>query len=120
MRFIDLIEELEQLADNGFYTRDKISWWLIKYEERYIGLGKIKDTLKTEFPKANLRTHKNFIKELLFIELYEDLEKINDESKSNLDNKKININEVINKIKTSTNGLNRKDKNFKWDSKHRR
>ncbi len=118
MKFKDLIEELETLSDKGSYSRSKVAWWLIKYEKRYKELSRIKDTLEAEFPDRNLREHKLIIKELLFIELYEALdmsyEKSNPTSKEEID-----LNDIINKIKTSTNGLNRKDKNFKWDSNPR-
>jgi len=118
-KFSDLIKELESLSSTeGFYTRDKVAWWLIKYEGMYEELSKTKDTLEAEFPSRNLRVHKEFIKELLFIELYEGLEL--SFAKTDSDSKKqIDLNEIINKIKTSTNGLSRKDKNFKWDSSPR-
>ena len=118
MKFSDLICELESLSAEGLFTRGKIAWWLMKYEEMYLGLSRTKDTLEVEFPGRNLRTHKEFIKELLFIELYEGLEL--SFAKTDSDSKKqIDLNEIINKIKTSTNGLSRKDKNFKWDSSPR-
>ncbi|MCH3885669.1 hypothetical protein [Tenacibaculum aquimarinum] len=120
MKFNDLILELENLSSKGFSSRGKIAWWLIKYEKRYQGLSKIKNTLSVEFPNQNLRKQKGFIKELLFIELYEYLNKVFDNSKNIVNNHEdINLNDIINKIKTSTNGLDRKDKNFKWNSKYR-
>lgn len=118
IKFSDLIDELENLSNKGFYTRGKIAWWLIKHEKGYEELSKIKDTLEAEFPNQNLREQKTFIKELLFIELYEDLNIVFDNSKNN-NQEEINLDSIIKKIKTSTNGLNRKDKNFKWDTKHR-
>lgn len=119
MKFSDLIEEFEALASSeGLYSRDKIAWWLIKYEERYAGLSNIKNTLEAEFPNRNLRELKEFIKELLFIELYERLDK-RLENTSNISSKEIDLNDIIVKIKTSTNGLNRKDKDFKWDKNNR-
>ena len=74
MKFSDLICELESLSAEGLFTRGKIAWWLMKYEEMYLELSRTKDTLEVEFPGRNLRLHKEFIKELLFIELYESLE----------------------------------------------
>jgi len=118
MKFKDLIEELETLSDKGSYSRNKVAWWLIKYEKRYKKLSRIKDTLEAEFPDRNLREHKSIIKELLFIELYEALDNSYENSNPNC-MEEIDLNEIINKIKTSTNGLNRKDKNFKWDSNPR-
>tara|TARA_R110002074_G_scaffold169778_1_gene331620 strand:- start:387 stop:749 length:363 start_codon:yes stop_codon:yes gene_type:complete len=119
MKFSDLIEELEALASSeGLYCRDKVAWWLIKHEKGYKGLSRIKDTLEAEFPDRNLRAQKSFIKELLFIELYEGLYKSFENSKPT-SKEDINLNDIIRKIKASTNGLSRKDKNFKWDSNPR-
>ena len=118
MKFSDLMEELESLSDEGLFTRGKVAWWLIKYEGMYIEFSRTKDTLEAEFPSRNLRAHKSFIKELLFIELYESLE-ISFEKTDSDSKKQIDLNEIINKIKESTNGLSRKDKNFKWDSSPR-
>jgi hypothetical protein len=118
MNFNDLIKELENLANKGFYTRGKIAWWLIKHEERYKGLSKIKYTLEAEFPDRNLREQKSFIKELLFLELYEVLD-MSFKNSSHTNKEEIDLNSNINKIKASTNGLSRKDKNFKWDSNPR-
>jgi hypothetical protein len=28
-------KELENLSENGFYTKDRIEWWLLKYNEDY-------------------------------------------------------------------------------------
>ncbi|MGO3706568.1 MAG: hypothetical protein ACTJGD_02770 [Mesonia hippocampi] len=120
MKFSDLIKELESLSfSEGLYTRDKIAWWLIKHEKGYIELSQIKETLEAEFPNRNLSEQKSLIKELLFIELYEGLEDAFENSNST-DKKEIDLNVIINKIKSSTNGLSRKDKNFKWDSSPRR
>lgn len=119
MKFNDIILELESLSSiEGSYTRDKIAWWLIKHEKGYIELSRIKETLEAEFPNRNLREQKSLIKELLFIELYEGLEDAF-EKPSSPDNKEMDLNIIINKIKSSTNGLSRKDKNFKWDSSPR-
>ncbi len=119
MKFSDLIKELDALASSeGFYSRDKVAWWLIKYEKSYKALSRIKDTLEVEFPDRNLRAQKSFIKELLFLELYEGLDKGFEKSKSR-SKEDIDLNDIINKIKASTNGLSRKDKNFKWDSNPR-
>tara|TARA_R110002073_G_scaffold128123_1_gene273789 strand:- start:329 stop:691 length:363 start_codon:yes stop_codon:yes gene_type:complete len=119
MKFSDLIEELESLSvSKGFYSRDKVAYWLIKYEEGFKELSQIKDTLEAEFPNKNLRAQKSFIKELLFIELYEGLEKSFDNSKPR-SKEDIDLNDIINKIKASTNGLSREDKNFKWDTNPR-
>ncbi|GAB1858048.1 hypothetical protein MHTCC0001_28850 [Flavobacteriaceae bacterium MHTCC 0001] len=116
MKFSDLISELESLSsDDGFYSRDKVAWWLIKYEKAYEELSRIKNILEAEFPNRNLRTQKIFIKELLFIELYEGLEISFENSELKVE-ESIDLNEIINKIKSSTNGRSRKDKNFKWDS----
>jgi len=118
MKFSELLEELESLSSEGLFTRGKVAWWLIKYKEMYIEFSRTKDTLEAEFPSRNLRAHKEFIKELLFIELYEGLE-LSFEKTDSDSKKQIDLNEIINKIKTSTNGLSRKDKNFKWDSSPR-
>ena len=120
MKFNDVILELESLSSiEGLYTRGRIAWWLIKHENGYKALSRIKETLEAEFPNRNLREQKSLIKELLFIELYEGLEDAFEKS-SPTDNKGIDLNIIINKIKSSTNGLSRKDKNFKWDSSPRR
>ena len=118
MKFSELLQELESLSSAGLFTRGKVAWWLIKYEEMYIELSRTKDSLEAEFQGRNLRAHKEFIKELLFIELYEGLE-LSFEKTDSDSKKQIDLNEIINKIKTSTNGLSRKDKNFKWDSSPR-
>ncbi|MBF8149082.1 hypothetical protein ITJ86_04195 [Winogradskyella sp. F6397] len=119
MRFKEIIEELEALlTSEGFCSRDEVAWWLLKHEERYIGLSKIKDTLEAEFPDRNLREHKSFIIELLFTELYEGIDKSFENTKP-FSKEEVYLNDILNKIKTSTNGLNRKDKNFKWDSNPR-
>lgn len=120
MTFNEVLKELELLADKRFYSRAKIVWWLMKHEELYTGLSKIKDTLEVEFPESNLRKHKEFIKELLFLELYSDLDRMFNDTKNHVRNdEQVDLCKVINKIKNSTNGLNRKDKNFKWNSKPR-
>ncbi len=115
MKFSDVINELESLSTEGIYTRGKVAWWLIKYEENYKGLNRIKNTLEVEFPNRNLRAQKLFIKELLFIELYEGLYEVFESFTPN-NSKGVDLNGFINGIKASTNGLDRKDENFKWDS----
>jgi hypothetical protein len=120
MTFNEVLKELELLSDARYYSRAKIVWWLIKYEELFIGLSKTKNTLEIEFPKSNLRKHKEFIKELLFLELYSDLDRIfNNDENQVLKDEQVDLCKVINKIKNSTNGLNRKDKNFKWNTEYR-
>ncbi|MFD2552398.1 hypothetical protein ACFSQP_11270 [Bizionia sediminis] len=119
MRFKEVMEELEALLNlEGLCSRDKVAWWLLKHEERYIALSKIRDILRAEFPDRNLREHKSFIIELLFTELYEDVNKSFETTKPS-SKEEVYLKDIIMKIKTSTNGLNRKDKNFKWDSSPR-
>ena len=113
MKFSDVINDLESLSTEGIYTRGKIAWWLIKYEENYKELNRIKYTLEAEFSNRKLRTQKLFIKELLFIELYEGLYEIFENYPPN-NNKGIDLNGILNRIKASTNGLDRKDENFTW------
>ena len=107
MKFSELITELEELAYLGYYTRSKISWWLMKYEKRYIGLSKNRDILNLEFPEVNLRDSKHFIKEMLFIELYEYLERA-----ESITNEKIDLSSIIKKTKKHY-GNNRKIKTNK-------
>mgnify|MGYP003638869783 CR=1 FL=1 len=100
MKFCELIEELKSLSDNGIYTRGKVDWWLLKHELRYISLSKDFDTLKVEFPNAEINNHKMLVKESQFIGLYEKLLEVSDQHRIEGNYKgKINLNNIINEIK---------------------
>ncbi len=100
MTFNDLINELESLSsDEGLYTRGKIDWWLLKYEERYQSLSNDFNLLKAEFPKSDIDGHKLLKRELAFIKLYEYLYEVSEYYRNeNLDKELVNINEIIKDI----------------------
>ena len=117
MRFSDVVNDLELLsANDGLYEKGKVAWWLIKYEEKYINVCKFISIFELEYPGINLRKYKSLILELLFIELYENVDSNYNDFNSN---KYLDLNEILTKINSSTNGLKRKDKNFKWDTSPR-
>ncbi|MFB9055357.1 hypothetical protein ACFFU9_01265 [Mariniflexile ostreae] len=100
MKFSELIEELKSLSNEGIYTRGKIDWWLLKHELRYISLSRDFDTLKVEFPKADIHNHKMLKKESQFIKLYEKLLEVSDYHRNNENYQEpIDLNKIINDIK---------------------
>ena len=96
MRFKEIVEELESLSiSEGFYSRGKIDWWLLKYEKRYQSLSKDFDLLKAEFPKSDIDEHKLLKRESEFIKLYESLYEVSEYYRDeNLDKELVNINDI--------------------------
>ncbi|WP_158635208.1 DUF3127 domain-containing protein [Formosa maritima] len=75
MRCFTLIKELESLSSiEGFYSRDKIAWWLLKHEEEYHSQVSFFDTLSTACDSPRNLT--KFSKEAQFLDLYEALSKV--------------------------------------------
>jgi len=100
VKFSELLEELKSLSDEGFYTRGKIDWWLLKYEKRYQSLSKDFNILKAEFPKSDIDGHKLLKKESAFIKLYDSLYQVSEYYRNaSTDKEFVNINEIINDIK---------------------
>ncbi|KIX20731.1 hypothetical protein SY27_12645 [Flavobacterium sp. 316] len=71
-----IYEELENLSDNGFYTKDKIVWWLDKHKLRFEKLKKDIDALANEFQDDYVRSHKGLQKEAQFLDTYEVLQEV--------------------------------------------
>lgn len=69
-------EELENLSNNGFYTKDKIVWWLDKHKLRFEKLKTDIDALANEFEDAYVRNHKGLQKEAQFLDTYEVLQEV--------------------------------------------
>jgi len=99
MKFIDLINELKSLSDKGLYTRGKIDWWLLKYEDRYNSLSSDFDLLKVEFPKADINGHELLKKESEFLKLYDRLSVVAENYRNgNNYQELIDLNEIISDI----------------------
>ena len=100
MKFSKLIEELKLLSKEGLYTRGEIDWWLLKHELRYVSLSRDFDTLKVEFPNADIVNHKMLKKEAQFIKLYEELLEVSEcHRKADSYEEEIDLNNIINDIK---------------------
>lgn len=100
MKFSELIEELKSLSDKGKFTRAKIDWWLLKYEQRYIYLSSDLDLLKVEFPKADIKSHELLKKESEFIKLYDKLSDTSEQYRNgNNYQELVDLNHIISGIK---------------------
>lgn len=99
MKFIEIINELKSLADDGLYTRGKIDWWLLKEEERYCYLCQSLKILKAEFPNLAVEEHKLLRKNVEFILLYDKLCEISDKYREKINSQElINLDEIINAV----------------------
>ncbi|MCL6218584.1 hypothetical protein [Zunongwangia pacifica] len=100
MKFIDLVNELKSLSVNGFYTRGKIDWWLLKEERRYHACMKTLNILESEFPKDILKEDRTFKKNYEFIKLYEKLDEVSDYLREQGNTHKlVNLDKVFSAIK---------------------
>lgn len=71
-----IYEELENLSDNGFYTEEKIVWWLDKHKLRFEKLKTDIEALAKEFQDDYVRNHKGLQKEAQFLDTYEVLQEV--------------------------------------------
>jgi hypothetical protein len=76
MKFSELIDELIELSKDGFFTRDRIGWWLDKHKFRFKKLSADIDTLSKEFQDEYVRNHHLLQNEAIFLDTYEVLLKI--------------------------------------------
>ncbi len=67
-------EELENLSDSGIYKKDKIEWWLLKYEEEYNYLFNVLEAEKVNF--THPRNLSKYKEEAQFLDTYEVLLKV--------------------------------------------
>jgi hypothetical protein len=75
MKISNQIKELKSLeSSEGFYSRDKISWWLIKYEEEYYKQLNFFESIPLDID--NPRNLTKYTKESQFLDLYEALNKV--------------------------------------------
>jgi len=99
VKFIEIIDELKSLAEDGVYTRGKLDWWLIKEEERYKYLCKCIQILKAEFPTIDVEEHKSIKRNVEFIKLYDKLGEISDKHRFKINPQElINLDEIINEV----------------------
>jgi hypothetical protein len=85
MKFIEIIEELKSLSDNGLFKRSKIEWWLLKYKEDYQHYYNDKETrskMKITY-RADASPHSKESIDLLnkinvFLDTYEVLDKVSE------------------------------------------
>ncbi len=72
----NIIEELEKFNNNGFYKRENIEWWLLKYEEEYRNQFNVLEAEKINF--TNPRNLSKYKEEVQFLDTYEVLLKVAD------------------------------------------
>jgi hypothetical protein len=85
MKLNDSIVELENLSENSIYKRDKIEWWLLKYDEVYKYYYNDKETrskMKITY-RADASSHRKESIDLLnkinvFLDTYEVLDKVSE------------------------------------------
>jgi len=80
-----MIKELENLSDNGVFNRNKIEWWLLKYDEDYQHYYNDKETRsKMKITcRADVSSHRKESIDLLnkinvFLDTYEVLDKVSE------------------------------------------
>jgi|GEM_PF-6925840 len=72
----EIFEELENLSDNGIYKKDKIEWWLLKFEEEYNNQFNLLEAEKINF--THPRNLSKYKEEAQFLDTYEMLLKVAD------------------------------------------
>ncbi|WP_159022266.1 DUF3127 domain-containing protein [Formosa sp. L2A11] len=71
----EVFHMLESLSsDKGLYSKEKVAWWLLKYEKEYYSQLRFFETLSINYKSPRNLT--KYTKESQFLELYEILNKV--------------------------------------------
>ncbi len=76
MKTSEAFIELNDLSDSGLYSKDKIEWWLLKFEEEYNNLFNFFEAEKVNF--THPRNLSKYKEEAQFLDTYEVLLKVAD------------------------------------------
>lgn len=76
MKTSEAFMELKDLSDSGLYSKDKIEWWLLKFEEEYNNLFNFFEAEKVNF--THPRNLSKYKEEAQFLDTYEVLLKVAD------------------------------------------